>query len=409
MDAREILLAMLRDVISSKSLTEEEKQGLSAATDETWQQVLQLSAMQKVSAVLFEALKKHPEVTVPAFVRGHLKQSSVRVSVRYYQMISCVREITALLKEQEIDYYLLKGVGLSTMYPKEEIRSFGDIDIYIPKKEDLERAQKIFTDRNCEIESTFSDCHTVYNYKGKGTNCEVEVHWKLTANFNNGDIDQKLENIYAQLDGSEYMLVRPMTAEVRILPVTINALHLLAHMLQHFMSSGFGMKLFCDWTVFWQKHGELVDKEQFLGWIEELHLGNFLYAVTGVCVKHLGLPPENCPWMADFAENDRLIEDLLADVMAGGEHGKYDSTRMLITSRKPSLKTYLLELHRQMKRRFKKARKYVILWPFLWLATGIAFLYNNATLRDVSTKEIMDTNKKRHKLVQHLDVFEKKS
>ena len=144
MNAREIFLAMLRDVMSSESLTETEKQGLSAATDETWKQVLEMGAMQKVSAVMFEALKKHPDVAVPAFVRGHLKQCTVQTSVRYYQMISCVREITALLNEQGLDYYLLKGVGLSTMYPKEEIRSFGDVDIYIPKKDSCLQWQESF-------------------------------------------------------------------------------------------------------------------------------------------------------------------------------------------------------------------------------------------------------------------------
>ena len=408
MRSRQIFLAMLRAVISTETLTDKEKEMFEAATEAEWKEVLAMGEMQKVTAVMFEALKNHPDILVPDFVRGYLKQKAYQVSMRYYQMISCVRQIVSLLNEQNIDYYLLKGVGLSTMYPKEEIRSFGDVDIYIPKKQDLDKAQKIFTDRECQVEHTFSDCHTVYIYKGQGTVCEVEVHWKLTANFNNGDIDQKLEEIYRQADGTDYMVVRPMMTEVKVLPATLNALHLLAHMLQHFMSSGFGMKLFCDWSAFWQKHGNEVEVEKFLGWIKELRLEKFLYAVTGVCEMYLGLSREKCPWMDKLNGNESLIEGLLEDVLAGGEHGKYDSSRMLITSRKPGIKTYCLELHRQMKRRFKKAHKVVILWPILWVAAGVAFLYNNATLRDVSTKEIMDTNKKRNKLVQNLDVFEKK-
>ena len=409
MKARQIFLAMLRDVISGKSITEKEKIELfETVTEEEWKKILSMGEMQKVTAIMFESLKNHPDLKVPEFVRRYLKQRAFQVSMSYYQMIASVRQIVELLNEQNIDYYLLKGVGLSSMYPKEEIRSFGDIDIYIPKKEDLEKAQKIFTDRECEVEHTFSDCHTVYIYKGKGTVCQVEVHWKLTSDFNNGTIDEKLEEIYTLADGTNYTLVHPMMTEVRILPTTINILYLLSHMLKHFMSSGFGMKLFCDWSVFWNQHGEQVDTEQFLDWIEELHLENFLYAVTGVCIKYLGLSKEKCPWMEGLKKNERLIEDLLEDVMIGGEHGKYDSTRMLITSRKPSLKTYCLELHRQMKRRFKKGRDYVILWPILWICTGIAFLYNNMTLRNVSTKKIMDTNKRRNLLVQKLNVFELK-
>ena len=103
-----------------------------------------------------------------------------------------------------------------------------------------------------------------------------------------------------------------------------------------------------------------------------------------------------------------MIEALLQDVMTGGEHGKYDSTRMLVTSRAPSIGTYLWELHRQMKRRFKKLGKIFLLWPILWVLTGVIYVYNNITLRNVSTRTLMASNKKRNQLVQKLDIFEKK-
>ena len=102
------------------------------------------------------------------------------------------------------------------------------------------------------------------------------------------------------------------------------------------------------------------------------------------------------------------LEALLQDVFVGGEHGKHDSARMIITTRKPSLKTYLLELHRQMKRRFRKLGDIWILWPILWLLTGFFFVYNNIALRNVSTKKILESNKERSKLVQKLDVFTEK-
>lgn len=394
--------------MSHQHLTEEEKKVFLTVTEEEWKELLNLSNMQNVTAVMFEALQQNSDISVPKFLQGYGKQRAYQSSIHYYQMISALKQILALLKEENITYYVLKGVGLNTMYPKEEMRSFGDIDLYIPNAQDLERTHKIFTDRGCEVVETFSDNHTAYVYKGAGVTCEVEVHWKMTAEFNNGDLDEQLETIYRQIDGSQYMTVYPMQQEVRILPPTYNALHLLAHMLQHLMYTGFGMKLFCDWTVFWQKNGAEVDTEQFINWIKQLHIENFLYAVTGICIRYLGLDEKNCPWMAEWKEDEELMEALLKDVFEGGEHGKYDSARMIITTRKPSLKTYLIELHRQMKRRFRKIGNCVILWPVLWILTGIFFVYNNMTLRNVSTRKIMDSNKQRNKLVQKLDVFKQK-
>ena len=407
-EIRELFLAMLRAGLSEQTLTEKEKENIGRLSEDQWKKVLELCNMQNMTAIVNEALKKHPEVAAPAGVKAYLKQAAQQRSVRYYQMIAALRQILKLLKEENITYYVLKGVGLNTMYPREELRSFGDIDLYIPKQEDLEKTHRIFTERGCEVVETYSDNHTAYVYKGQGVTCEVEVHWRMTAEFNNGGLDQQLEQIYRQLDGSQYMTVYPMQQEVRILPPDYNAIHLLAHMLQHLMYTGFGLKLFADWTVFWQKCRAQVDAEPFMQRIKELHIENFLYAVTFVCVRYLGLPADACPWLAEWEPDEELIEALLKDVFEGGEHGKCDSARMIITTRKPSLKTYMLELHRQMKRRFRKIGNCVILWPILWLLTGIIFIYNNKALRNVSTKEIMDSNKQRNTLVQKLNVFREK-
>ena len=408
MTIQNCLLALIRAQLSDQTLRNEEKDFLRNASEEEWSELLHLSAMQNVMLVVYESFKQNPDISVPGFAMNAFKQKAYSAPIQYYQKITVLRQILKYLREEHISYYILKGVGLNTMYPKEEMRSFGDIDLYIPKAEDVEKTHRFFTERNCTVDETFSDNHTAYVYQSNGVGCEVEVHWKMTAEFNNGDLDTRLDAIYRQLDGSQYMTVHPMQQEVHILPPTYNALHLLAHMLQHLMYTGFGLKLFCDWTVFWQKYGHEVDINQFQSWIRELHIENFLYAVTAVCVRYLGLPEECCPWMADWQTDEELLEALLQDVFVGGEHGKHDSARMIITTRKPSLKTYLLELHRQMKRRFRKLGDIWLLWPILWLLTGFFFVYNNIALRNVSTKKILESNKERSKLVQKLDVFTEK-
>ena len=408
MTVQDCILALIRARLSDQHLRAEEKAFLQGASNEEWLDLVNLCKKQNVLTVVYETLKQNPDIPVPGFAMNVFRQKAYSVPIQYYQKITVLRQILKYLQEENISYYVLKGVGLNTMYPKEEMRSFGDIDLYIPDPKDLEKTHRFFTERNCKVDETFSDNHTAYVYQTNGVTCEVEVHWRMTAEFNNGELDATLNRIFRELDGSRYMTVNPMQMEVRILPPTYNALHLLAHMLQHLMYMGFGLKLFCDWTVFWQKHGHEVDTEQFLDWIRQLHIENFLYAVTGICIQKLGLPEACCPWMAAWQSDGELLNALLRDVFEGGEHGKYDSARMIITSRKPSLKTYLLELHRQMKRRFRKLGDVVILWPILWLLTGFFFVYNNIKLRNVSTRKILESNKERSKLVQKLDIFTEK-
>ena len=405
MTVQNCLLGLIRAQLSDEPLTPEEKEFLHSASEETWGELMALCTKQNVMLLAYETLKQNPEIPVPAFALNAFKKKAYSSPMGYYQKIAVLRQIIKYLQQENIPYYILKGVGLSTMYPREELRSFGDIDLYIPNPEDVERARRFFTEGNSKTEKTFSTNHAVYIYQANGVACEVELHWRITAEFDSEALDRELEAIYRQLDGSAYMAVYPMRQEVHILPPTYNALHLLAHMLQHLMHAGFGLKLFCDWTAFWQKHGQEVDLEQFLGWIQTLRLENFLNAVTAVCIRYLGLPQSCCPWMADRQTDEELREALLRDVFAGGEHGKYDSARMVITTRKPSVKTYLLEFHRQMKRRFRRLGKIFLLWPVLWLLTGIIFVYNNLTLRKVSAKKVLETSKERNTLVRKLDVF----
>lgn len=42
-----------------------------------------------------------------------------------------------------------------------------------------------------------------------------------------------------------------------------DAYYLLLHMLQHFVRAGFGVKLLCDWTVFWKRGLSQDTKEVF--------------------------------------------------------------------------------------------------------------------------------------------------
>lgn len=406
MEVRNILLALMRSGLTQMPLKKEEKDMISSVVEDEWKKIIQLADMQRIPAIVFEAFMQNKDIKVPEFAMAYFKQRTMQISMRYYQMVSMAIYVVGLLKEQNIKYYLLKGVGLSTFYPKEEMRSFGDVDIYIPDDTDMKKAKSIFENLNCQAEHTFSDCHIVYILKRNGIGCEVELHWKLTADFSNGILDNKLENIYAEIPSLGSVTVCPLQAEVEILHPTMYALHLLMHMMQHFMSRGFGMKLFCDWTMFWKKNGDKVDTGKFLTWMKELGVEKFLEAVMGICVQYLGLSVESCHWIQPEQIDKELVEELLDDVMTGGEFGKYDENRMVITSRKPGVKTYCMELHRQMKRRFKKARKCVILWPVLWIATGVAFLYNNKKLRNVSTKKIMDSNKKRNRMIQKMKLFQ---
>ena len=402
-----IFFALIRSELSQQKLTEQEKKLLfSQISKHDWENLMKLSAKHMMAPLLFESMQNN-QIDCSEMVGHYFQQSAFHTSMCYYRFVSLTAELFELFGQEKITCYLLKGASLSVWYPKEEIRSFGDIDIYVPDRKQFERACQILEKNGHQKREDLSDYHVSYDYRGGSAQCEVEMHWKLATAFE-PEFDRRLQQVYT--DGlKEQMItyVYPLGIKVPVLPDTLNAVYLLQHMFQHFMAAGFGVKLFCDWTAFWNREKKNVDESCFLEAVKSLHLEGFLYAVTGVCQKYFGLRRERCTWYREEKVSDELIDELLLDVLDGGEFGKSDEARMLITTQKPGFRTNLHELHRQMKKRFPKKSHYQILWPILWFATGAIFMYNNKTIRKVSTKEILSSNQKRNRLAKQLGIFEK--
>lgn len=374
---------------------------------EDWNQLMQLSEANRMHGIVMDSLMHNRKIPVPMPVGRFLQQTQMRSSFAYYQKIFVLTTILEILRNEQVDSYLIKGASLNILYPREESRSFSDIDLFIPDKEMNDRACRAMEARGyVKEQDDLTDYHSSYDFQQDGVTCPVELHYFLNCSWQNGDFDQKLAEIYRQaMADEEPEKLTIMEMEMQGLPVTMEALYLLMHMFQHFMNSGFGLRLFTDWLVFWQKKGSRVNQERFAQWIHTLHLEYFVDAVNSICVRYLGMELPEFGWFAGEPDA-QIAEQLLDDVFAGGEFGRQDSGRMIVTTRKAGLKGYLYELHRQTQKRFPKSSKCVILLPILWCLTGLIFEYNNIFLRKVALKDVLASTNTRNQLAQKMHIFE---
>ena len=198
------------------------------------------------------------------------------------------------------------------------------------------------------------------------------------------------------------------------------AFYLLLHMLQHFLRAGFGLKLLCDWVVFWKKGMPGEEQQLYKKLITESGLKGFSDVVTAACVEYLGLPEENVSFLKsnlkeDTAEvsgkgvrtaGDTLQAAFLRDVLDSEEFGKTSEDRM-VAVRGSGFGAYTREFHHQMHLNFPRAGKYFLLWPLLWCMTLVQFLRNNRKIRHTSVRAVLENAKSRGELVKRLFLFEK--
>ncbi len=338
--------------------------------------------------------------------RKYYRQMVTGNAFASYRMLAFTRKILAVLEQEEVTYYLLKGATLLDCYPKLELRSYGDVDILIPDSNEFKRLRDRLTAQGFRNEGSFAEHHLEMYDSEDGRDFLLEIHHKVIAGQANAEFNQNVQEIFQKLSPVPGFYP-PARLSYQMLPATENALYLLLHMLQHFLGSGFGIRLLCDWTVYLEKHGTEISWEQFGNYLRQLGLTKFSSAVTRLCQQFLGLDASRFPCLLDNSLDEGFPDIFMKEILDAGTFGKTNQSRMLIMSGGGRFSQYFIELHRQMKKRFQKLCKIPPLWPFLWIISCLCFLWNNHFLRKTKTKDILDTARKRQRLVKELTIFQK--
>lgn len=126
-----------------------------------WDALRKISAEQGVLSWVWDGICMLPESQLPPrFSRISWDLSAQQVWDRYQCQKDVLKELVEICQTHDMRLMLLKGIGLSYLYPKPKSRPSGDIDIYL--FEDFEKGNKVFSLN----EDTYKGLHTEFMYKG---------------------------------------------------------------------------------------------------------------------------------------------------------------------------------------------------------------------------------------------------
>ncbi len=321
-----------------------------------------------------------------------------------YRLLMLSRYVIGLLKENGIDAILLKGCGTAAWYPVPELRKSGDIDLLFKSEDETRKALQILAQQGfVTTEDQPANHHIVCESRDS---VSLELHMSLAEPF-----DSEKTNRFLADCQKEYFahrrVVDCMGVAFELTSDGYHAFYLLLHMLQHYVRAGFGVKLLCDWVVFWESPLSEEEKKIFLRLTQESGTFGFAVMMTRVCVKYLGLREKQVEFLMQAEPKDvcDLTEELMAEIFEAEEFGHSSKDRMVVL-RGTGLMDYAREFHHQMKLNYPKAGKIMILYPVLWIMTLCGFLYRNRTLRKVSGRQILKKAKKRSQLTEQMRLFQ---
>ena len=147
---------------------------------------------------------------------------------------------------------------------------------------------------------------------------EVELHYYMCL-FENSWLHQRLQQIIDE----EFVSSKPFFVEIEgeqieTVPPTLSALHQIIHISRHLLEAGIGLRQICDLAMFLDKHHDVIDKERFNGYLEELQLMTIVRSLGYIMVKYLGLKEEKVPFKVDAQFSDFILQE----IFEGGNFGK---------------------------------------------------------------------------------------
>ena len=323
-----------------------------------------------------------------------------------YHLLFLGKTIVEKLKENKIEVLVLKGCSTAAFYPVPELRKTGDLDLLLLNEDDLKKTSQIFAGLGIRQKEEQSANHHI-SYRTKD-GIEIELHIMLAEPFASEKINRYLKRVAGQCRNHKTE-IESMGVNVWCLGDGYHGYYLLLHMLQHFLRAGFGVKLFCDWTAFWNKEKSSEEEKIFLQLVHESGLYGFAERVTAACIAYLGLPPESAAFLFGRAltvtEAEEMSRQMMLDVLEAEEFGHSGAERMVVLKDR-SLAGYVREFHHQMQLNFPKAGRIFLLWPILWIRTLLRFLINNKKIRKVSMWTVFQKAGDRSRLIKDLKLFE---
>lgn len=339
---------------------------------------------------------------------GQIKQQTKLMMLHYYQIEQFTIKLADLLEKEKISYILLKGISLAAYYPVPDQRKLGDVDLYLPDPKDLKTAKQLLESNGFRPteDSELSDHHLTYLYTfpQTGRTYTLELHFRIIGLYQYVPANKIVDSVFAC--GSFQPVLQNINGRnYPVLPPTEYVFYMLHHMLKHYLYSGFGIRLLCDFTLYLTRYADEIDFSRIHLWCQDSKILHLYEIILESCRLYLGLSEQIDPDI-HYAHSD--CETFIEQVLSDGDVGKGKGNELVRSGsyEKVNWITYFKEGHIQMKVRFPKLHKCILFWPVLWCITLIAFLHNTYHLRNTTFRQTLKDFKKSNQDAKLIRIFD---
>ncbi|MCC8151505.1 MAG: nucleotidyltransferase family protein, partial [Lachnospiraceae bacterium] len=261
--------------------------------DTDWEDLCAECMNQALTLLIWDVLTDTERSHLPEAVSSRWEQAAMLQMMSNEQLLYEQEQVIRVLSDADIPCVILKGSSSASCYPDPALRNMGDIDLLVEPEEQLAAVHALQEYGYGDVLSEDHHCHMTLSRDA----FTVEVHREPNGLFLNEN-RESLRKIRDYLDDAvarrQYVNGLPFPADDQ------QAAILLLHKLEHFLTSGLGLRQMCDWAVFVEKKLDTALWETLEPLLSEFGILYFAGIITKACVDYLGLPADSAPWAAGY-------------------------------------------------------------------------------------------------------------
>ena len=306
----------------------------------SWADLLQFAKKQSVVGVYWQGVKRMSGLETNRPSEDDVMDWMVEVSKiakRNRKVNAVAVKVVKGFRQQGFDACVLKGQGNALLYPDPSSRTPGDIDVYVHPRQQGDR----WGNDETAIRETITFCkgldksaRAVYHHIDIPAvdKVPVEVHYRATwlnSPVNNRRLQNLLSTLLSREDGTKRVALPEEAGEIKVPGFSFNVVFQLSHILNHLLHEGVGLRQLIDYYYLLRSHECSADEKGRLN--DELNscgLHRISTAVSWVLANVLGLPER----YLITKPNERYGQQLMREIIAGGNFGKFDERLLSGTS-----------------------------------------------------------------------------
>lgn len=298
----------------------------------SWADLLQFAKKQSVVGVYWQGVKRMSGLETNRPSEDDVMDWMVEVSkiAKRNRKVNAVAVMVVKgFRQQGFNGCVLKGQGNALLYPTPSSRTPGDIDVYVhPQQQgdgwrnDETAIRKIIT----FCKGLDKSARAVYHHIDIPAvdKVPVEVHYRATwlnSPVNNHRLQKLLSTLLSREDGTKRVALPEEAGEITIPGFSFNVVFQLSHILNHLLHEGVGLRQLVDYYYLLRSHACSKEDQAWLDTsLKRCGLHQISSAVSWMLVNVLGLPEK----YLITTPNERYGQQLMREMMAGGNFGKFD-------------------------------------------------------------------------------------